>query len=488
MSPSQPKKLGNFEVVHEIAEGGMGVLYLAQQPALDRPVALKKIRRELLEDANMVERFKREARAAAGVHHQNVVAVYDCFEARGTHYIAHEFVDGEDLRQVLTRVGRFEPRLAALIGLEVIRGLQEIHSQGIVHRDLKPSNVLLGHGGEVKIADFGIAIEGDAIGLTRPGTLVGSLPNMSPEQLLGESVDYRSDLFLFGMLLYEMVTGVPPFQESGDGATDTLLERMQNGRYVPARRRERHVPWWMGRLIRKCLMGRPKKRIATTAAVRLRLERHLGRISPADCRAEIAWYLSKHGGLQTVDERTAVRPALQAFPRRRRFPLAARWLVPSAAGSILLFALVAPRLASKDPDRETPLPALNSVAPGTSTDWIDQLPAAVLSPGLDPVDPPRDPVIEEQPGATIQEPPEPEPAPVPAEPARLRVAAYPWAQVRIDGQDWFHTPRAEPLSLPPGTYRVLFLHPVFGRAEREVELGAGEELTLSHVFEQAPQP
>ncbi len=484
MSPSQPKKLGNFEVVREIAEGGMGVLYLAHQPALDRPVVLKKIRRELLDDASMVERFKREARAAAGVHHQNVVAVYDCFEARGTYYIAQEFVDGEDLRELMSRVGRLEPRLAALIGLEVIRGLQEIHARGIVHRDLKPSNVLLGHGGEVKIADFGIAIEGDAIGLTRPGTLVGSLPNMSPEQLLGESVDYRSDLFLFGMLLYEMVTGVPPFQESGDDATDTLLERMQNGRYVPARRREPHVPWWMSRLIRKCLVGRPGKRIATTAAVRLRLERHLGRVSPADCRAEIAWYLAKHGGLKTVDERTAVRPQAQPFPRRRRFPLAARWLLPSAAASALALALIVPRLGSSEaPERSMPLPPLNSVAQGSMPDWIDHLPRPVLNRDAEPAAPAEDPI---EPEAQ-----EISPAPVselPVEPATLRVTAYPWAQVQVEGRDPFHTPRAEPLSLPPGTYEVVFLHPAFGRSVREVRLGAGEALTLNHVFERAPKP
>ena len=450
MSQSQPRKLGNFEVVREIAEGGMGVVYLARQPALDRSVVLKKIRRELVDDRSVLERFQREARAAAAVHHQNVVAVYDCFQARGTHYIAQELVDGEDLGQVLVRVGKFEPRLAALIGLEVIRGLQEIHARGIVHRDLKPSNVLLGHGGEVKIADFGIAIESAGVGLTRPGMLVGSPPYMSPEQLLGEAVDYRSDLFLFGMLLYEMVTGIPPFRESGDDSTDTLLERMQNGRYVRPRRRDRRVPRWLSRLIRRCLVGRPPKRIVMAAAVRIRLERHLGRISPADCRAEIAWYLARHGGLRTVDDQTAVRPEALPVPKRRRLPRSARWLVPAGAATALLLVLFGPRFVSsaRIPQEPAPLPRSDSFS-----SWIP-----IHLPG---------------------------PAP---DPARVRFTAYPWAQVRVDDLAPFHTPRAERLDLEPGTHEVVFLHPVFGREVREIELSAGEELVVSHVFAQALQP
>ena len=458
MSQSQPRKLGNFEVVREIAEGGMGVVYLARQPALDRSVVLKKIRRELVDDRSVLERFQREARAAAAVHHQNVVAVYDCFEARGTHYIAQELVDGEDLGQVLVRVGKFEPRLAALIGLEVIRGLQEIHARGIVHRDLKPSNVLLGHGGEVKIADFGIAIEGAGVGLTRPGMLVGSPPYMSPEQLLGETVDYRADLFLFGILLYEMVTGTPPFRESGDDSTDTLLERMQKGHYVRPRRRDRRIPRWLARLIRHCLVGRPPKRIVTAAAVRVRLERHLGRISPADCRAEIAWYLARHGGLRTVDERTAVRPEALPVPKRRRLPLLARWLVPVGAATALLLVLFGPRFVSsaRIPQESAPLPMLNSFSTRT--------PAALPSPAPELV------------------------SVAPPDPARVRFTAYPWAQVRVDDLAPFHTPRAERMDLEPGRHEVVFLHPVFGREVREIELSAGEELIVSHVFEQAPRP
>jgi serine/threonine protein kinase len=470
MAQPQPKKLGNFEVVREIAEGGMGVVYLARQPALDRSVVLKKIRRELLDNSGMLERFKREARAAAAVHHQNVVAVYDCFEARGTHYIAQELVDGEDLGQILTHVGTLPPRLAALIGLEIVRGLQEIHARGIVHRDLKPSNVLLGHGGEVKIADFGIAIEGAGAGLTRPGTLVGSLPYMSPEQLLGETVDYRGDLFLFGMLMYTMVTGIPPFQESGNDSTDTLLERMHNGSYVKPRRRNPRIPRWLARLIRRCIVGKPLKRIATAAAVRIRLERHLGRISPADCRTEIAEYLSEHGGLRTVDDKTAVRPEVLAVKKRRRLPPPVRWLIPAGAATAFLLMLLIPRFdPAQDPD---PVPELNAFA--------TREPVDLFSAAAEPAD--SSPLLS-KPRPTPPQPVQDEPVSViPADPALVRFAAYPWAQVRVDDLAPFHTPRAERLTLEPGTHEVVFSHPVFGAEVREIEVSAGEELLVSHAF------
>lgn len=153
------RRLGSFEIVREIGQGGMGVVFLARQPALDRRVVLKKIRRELLTDPTIVRRFQLEARAAAAVHHQNVVAVYDCFSHRGDHYIAQEWVPGVDLDAILESEGTLEPVLAARIALEVARGLEEIHAAGIVHRDLKPANVLIGQAGETKIADFGIALE-----------------------------------------------------------------------------------------------------------------------------------------------------------------------------------------------------------------------------------------------------------------------------------------------------------------------------------------
>ena len=473
----QPKKLGNFEVLREIGQGGMGVVYLARQPALERLVVLKKMRRDLSDDPSMIERFQREARAAAGVHHHNVVAVYDCFQARGDHYIAQEHVDGEDLHAILQETRRLDPRVAGLIALGVARGLEEIHARGTVHRDLKPANILIGNGGETKLADFGIALEGNAIALTQPGTLLGSVPYMSPEQMLGEPVDYRSDLFTFGILLYEMLTGSPPYQQSTQDSPDTLLERMQSGRFDSPRRRGARVPGYMMRLIRACLRPRPLRRVQSATLVRRRLERGLGVVSPADCRAQIARYFRERGVLQPAEEQTDLQPALRSTRLQIRSAYT-RWLYASVAAILLIVFAVASYavgMFSKDGagqpnprERAVALPAGHGppVAGGGQHASAGPRPIGDTAAG--------EPLVPAIPPATL-------------EPAQVRFVAYPWAVVKLEDGTSFYTPRAESVALEPGPQRVVFEHPRFGQAEHTVELKPGEARVVRHVFEEAPQ-
>jgi serine/threonine-protein kinase len=441
------KKLGSFEILREIGQGGMGVIYLARQPVLDRLVVMKMVRRDLLSDPSIIERFQREARAAAAVHHQNVVAVYDCFDFRGDHYIAQELVDGADLQALLESIGRIDPHIAATIALELLRGLEEIHARGIVHRDLKPANILVGCGGEAKIADFGIALEGQAPGLTRPGTLVGSVPYMSPEQMLGSPVDYRSDLFSFGVVLYEMLTGVPPFRQAADEATDSLLERIRNGRYAPPRKCVPHVPRYLSRLIRGCLRAKPSRRIQSATAARLYLERRLGAGSPADCRRDIAVYFAQCGVYPATDDRTAPMP-LPREPQRGRIPKYA-WLIPAGGAALVVaLALAGGWFSVGDADR----PAVNP--PLRTASRPEALPAAAAAD----------------------------------RPAQVRFAAHPWAEIRLENGTRFHTPRAAPVALPAGRHTIVFEHPRYGRAEYVVEVEPGEERLVHHTYDGAPQP
>ena len=446
---TQPKRVGSFEIADEIGQGGMGVVYLARQPTLDRMVVLKKIRRELLVDPGIVERFQREARAAAAVHHQNIVSVYDSFESRGDHYIAQEFVDGHDLRWILAQVGRLDAEVAALIGLEVARGLEEIHARGIVHRDLKPANILIGATGETKIADFGIAVVPTADGLTRPGILVGSIPYMAPEQILGQRADHRTDIFLFGNLLFEMLTGSAPYRGPDDETLESLVERMQGERYAHVRKIAPATPRVLARLIRGCLRARPARRISSMTQIRQSLERALGRPSPHDCRREIAHRLWARKIFSAAEGRTA----LQKAPRPRARIAGRRhlhWALSAAAGLLLAIAGLAGYAqhlrggdAGGDPARpvvarhERPAPA--AAAPA--------LPAAAAP-----------------------------------EPARVRFVADPWAEITVDGATRFFTPRAAPLELPPGSHRIVFEHPTFGRSELTLDLKPGESRTVRHLF------
>jgi serine/threonine protein kinase len=280
---SGPRTIGSFAIERELASGGMGVVLLGRHNTLERRAVLKRLRPDLASSPDLVERFAREARAAATVHHENVVAVYDWIGWRGEHYIAQEYVDGVDLRAALAHVGRFPPRIAALIALELARGLEAIHAHGMVHRDLKPANVLLGRNGAVKITDFGIAIDATSDGLTRPGTTLGSPPYIAPEQLLGERVDARGDLFALGVVLYELLAGTPPFKVPADDDGDTLLTRIQRGRFQPLREAAPGSPRWLARLARTLLKTKPRSRPGSAQLVRRALERKLG-VFPADAR------------------------------------------------------------------------------------------------------------------------------------------------------------------------------------------------------------
>ena len=504
-----PRKLGNFEIVQEIGQGGMGVVYLARQPALNRHVVLKKIRRELLADPDIVERFQREARAAAAVHHQNVVTVYHCFTSRNDHYIAQELVHGVDLRTVLAQVGRVEPRVAALIGLEVVRGLEEIHARGIVHRDLKPGNILIGRGGETKIADFGIAFEVTSEELTRPGTMLGSPRYMSPEQMLGERIDHRSDLFSLGILLYEMITGETPFQESEGDATEPMLERMQKESYLRPGKHGVRIPLYLSRLIRSCLRGRPSARIQTATEIRRMLERRLRAVSPADCRGRIAEFLWSAGILRQNDDETERR---HAETGGRLHDGRRRWLLPAIAAAVLaLFGLAhyAVRQSSESASEAIPVERARAVPPtrpGQFAGRDSRTESASLGREIS-----GEAFLTaargEQPGGSTEaddvgsngseDVPRPgidvaadvaTPAPPAEDPARVRFVVRPWAEVRLDDGTVFVTPRAEPVSLDPGRHSIVLEHPVFGKSELTVELDAGEDRVIRHDFEAAKNP
>jgi serine/threonine protein kinase len=329
---SQPKLLqktiGSYEVQREIGRGGMGVVYLARQPALDRSVVLKALRPECADDPQLVARFEREAQAAASVHHQNVVAVYDCFSWRGRSYICQEHIDGTDLAAAIGS-GRLAPRIAGLIGLELARGLEAIAASGIVHRDLKPPNVLLGRGGEVKIADFGIALDAAARALTQTGHSVGTPRYMSPEQLYGERADTRSDLFALGVVMYEMCTSMAPFDDDGTDEGKTLVRRIEAERSPTARALEPRVPRAMSQIIATCLRAKSKKRWASARALRCALERHLGSPTSLESQAEIACWLRERELIEShVDDTVAATPAetrttTASAPRRWAVALAA---------------------------------------------------------------------------------------------------------------------------------------------------------------------
>jgi serine/threonine-protein kinase len=197
---------GRYELAERVGSGGMGEVYRARDRALDRIVAVKVPSLEASDAAR--ERFRREARAAARLDHPNIVRVYDWDEQDGAAYIVMEFVDGRSLHQILVERGRLDPREAAEIGVQIADALEHAHQRGVVHRDVKPANVLVTADGLVKVTDFGIARAGDET-LTEPGAVLGTAGYVSPEQLRGDEVDGRSDVYSLGMLLARLTGDAP---------------------------------------------------------------------------------------------------------------------------------------------------------------------------------------------------------------------------------------------------------------------------------------
>jgi eukaryotic-like serine/threonine-protein kinase len=202
---------GRYHVVDRIAAGGMGEVYRARDAVLERSVAIKVLHRNLAGDAGFIERFRREARAAANLNHQNIVAVHDWGSVDGIYYMVMEYVAGLSVREILHAEGLLAPAQAADVLEQTLAALQHAHRQGIVHRDVKPENLMVTRDGVVKVADFGLARAFADAQITEAGNVIGTVQYLAPEQLQGEPADPRTDLYALGVVAFELLTGRLPF-------------------------------------------------------------------------------------------------------------------------------------------------------------------------------------------------------------------------------------------------------------------------------------
>jgi eukaryotic-like serine/threonine-protein kinase len=264
---------GRYELHRRIGRGGMAEVSLARDQLLDRPVAIKALFPEFATDPSFVERFRREATAAANLNHPNIVGVYDWGEAEGTYFIVMEYVDGRSLSEILRADGPLHPDRVADVGADVAAALGFAHRNGVVHRDVKPGNVLVDQGGQVKVADFGIARAISASSdenLTQAGTVMGTATYFSPEQARGDAVDPRSDIYSLGCVLYELVVGRPPF--SGDSPVAIAYKQVHESP-VPPRQINPSIPPALEAIILKCLAKNPANRYPSAEDLRADLRR-----------------------------------------------------------------------------------------------------------------------------------------------------------------------------------------------------------------------
>ena len=261
---SETRRIGQFEILELLGEGGIGQVFAGRDTVLDRPVAIKSLRRELVNDTSFVERFRGEAKNLALLTHPNITTLYTLIEQDGALYMVMELVRGRTLETILNERGApFSLEEALAVVAQAADGLAYAHEMGIVHRDIKPANLILTNAGLLKIMDFGIARAQGSQRMTRDGSIVGTLAYMSPEQCRGQDVDGLTDLYSLGIVLYEMLTGKVPFEAASD------YELMQQHINTPPEwpsRRVQEIPPHAERALMKALSKKPRERFASITA------------------------------------------------------------------------------------------------------------------------------------------------------------------------------------------------------------------------------
>jgi serine/threonine-protein kinase len=270
---------GRYELEKLVGHGGMSSVYKAHDALLERNVALKVLHEQYNADDEFVERFKREARSVAQLQHPNIVTVIDRGEEDGRQYIVFEYIDGENLKELVVKKGRLDLREALEIGVEVARALAFAHGHGLVHRDVKPQNVLLNGDGRAKVTDFGIARSVDVEGMTSTGMVLGTSNYIAPEQASGQPVDAHTDVYALGVVLYEILAGELPFP-----GESFLAVAMKHVHEPPPNLLEKRpqVPLRVAEAIDRALEKNPEERFPTMDAFAAELEACLAELDRAD--------------------------------------------------------------------------------------------------------------------------------------------------------------------------------------------------------------
>jgi len=320
MEKGPVRRIGKYEIISKVAEGGMGALYKARHPTLDRTVLLKKL--TLRGGSQFIERFKREARMMMDFKNDHIVQVHDHFKEGQHYYIVEEYVDGISLDALIRRERYLSNDAATLILYEVSKALKYAHDKQVIHRDIKPGNILLSRQGEVKLVDFGIAtsLEDTEDGLTRDGMVLGTPSYIPPEQIDdAKSVDRRADIYSLGVVVYEMLTGRTPYPGSFTAETIHLIHK---GKYTPPHKLNPGTTRLLRRIVRTCMRVKRRRRFQDLKEIIRLLEKRIRRRDPAS--------------LQHAVKNVLEGKEISSLFRRKRTWLA--WFLPITALACLLAA------------------------------------------------------------------------------------------------------------------------------------------------------
>jgi len=418
------ERIGNCRIVEEVASGGMAVVYRAIQDNLNRTVAIKALKTSVAVEEQLVTRFEREAQSLANLQHENIIHVYDYIAERGALFIVMEYVEGIDLYDLLETSGRLPFDVAAVIAMQVARALDYVHYRGIVHRDIKPANVMLSRQGGVKLMDFGIARDRNFGDLTEAGMGIGTPAYMSPEQILGDKLDARSDIFSLGIVMFQMVTGGKPFIEDEQ---KSVMHKIRLERHERIRQLNPEIPRELERIIDKCLAKQPRDRWRSAQQLVMALERFLAKHVEMNYHARLVLFLRQQDVITQLEADEYLNPALGG---------------PAAS------ALAQSNLAYKQQIRRGFIVQAGIVL------------IAALMIGIIHLAPLDKKTASADPNAQVQKAP----------PAFVRVIVHPWAHVYIDDKLAYTTPRAAAYETTSGKHELRVENKYFKSVRRTIKL------------------
>jgi eukaryotic-like serine/threonine-protein kinase len=459
--------LGRYELLEEIGRGAMGVVFRARDPLIDRIVAIKTINVGLsrVEAEEFQKRFDREARSAGRLNHPNIVTIYDVGKSGDVAYFAMELLEGETLRDILDSGVVLPPSTIADIAAQIADGLASAHEAGVIHCDIKPANIVVLASGLVKITDFGIAMLPTG-SRSFIGSVAGSPKYIAPERVVGRPVDARSDLFSLGAVLYEVLTGAPPFAGT---ALDEILHNVINLSPEPPSRRNRSLPAAFDAIVARALAKHPDDRYQSALEMSADL-RQLALVGPRDAFGAAA-VKERPAAAQPGDSTVTVAFKDDAAPSRRgwrspfvRYGIAAALLVAVAAGAMYSAQAPSP-------------PPVGVLVPLDQAIREMPLPLAAAATSESPAD---------ANGAGAPAPVVATPAPPAAKPvamARLGFAVTPWGEVYIDGRKTGITPPLNEIRLPPGKHTIEIRNTTFPPHRQTVDLRTDGSVRIKHKFE-----
>ncbi len=423
-------RFGSCQVIEELGSGALSTVYKAIQEPLGRTVAVKALKSTIATSSPFAAHLEREARMLGELGHPNVILLFDFVRTDLQMYLVLEYVDGPSLAELLAKKKKLRPQMVAAVGAEAARGLEHAHARGIVHRDVKPANILLSKKGEVKLVDFGIAQRERMPSFDEPlahsdTAAFGTAAYMSPEQILGEFVDARSDLFSLGVVLYQMLAGTRPFDGDDPHDRRAAAQRIRRDPPKPLRSHVADIPRTLDRIVMRTLEKLPGDRFASAAALAEELDNFVREEWRGPPNALILRALKDAGLTKIATPFGSVTDAVAAE---------ARTLLPSLLGFGVLFGVLA--------------------VGGAAIQWSSHEGGTGSSP--------NDNRLEL----------------VPRDGGSLRIVVTPWAEVSIDGQYVDTTPFARSVPLSSGTHYVKLTHPDAEPETRVVVLAPGEAAHL----------